>query len=221
MPYIDMANIACGFHASDPVTMRRTVSLAVKHRVRIGAHPGYPDLVGFGRRDMALSADELFSAVLYQLGALDAIARAEGGEVTYVKPHGALYNKMTHDTDTLKTVMSAVARFKPDCPLMLMAGVSDQKARALAKALQLPLIFEAFCDRAYNDDGTLVSRKLPNAVHSDVQRVKTQIREIVHDKKVTTINGIRRSIYADTICLHGDSEHLLQAIKDIRSSLKQ
>ena len=130
-----------GFHASDPVTMRRTVSLAVKHRVRIGAHPGYPDLVGFGRRDMALSADELYSAVLYQLGALDAIARAEGGEVTYVKPHGALYNKMTHDTDTLKTVMSAVARFKPKLSVDADGGSIGSKSQSAGQGFAVTTYF--------------------------------------------------------------------------------
>jgi len=221
MPYVDMANIACGFHASDPVTMARTVALALEHNVTIGAHPGYPDLAGFGRREMKLSQEELKQSILYQLGALEAICRAQGGEIEYVKPHGALYNQMAQDSEILLTVMTAVAEFKTGCPLMMIAGVCDETALSLAAPMGLPLLFEAFCDRAYNDDGTLVSRQQPGAVHGSVERVIQQIKEISLQQQVTTISGGNRTIKADSICLHGDNEHLLASIAEIRSSLKK
>lgn len=220
MPYIDMANIACGFHASDPVTMARTVALAVQHNVTIGAHPSYPDLQGFGRRDMQLSAEELTQGVLYQMGALQAICQAQGTRISYVKPHGALYNRKAVDHEVLDSVMRAVAAFDTNLPLMMIAGVRQQEAQQLADRHGIKLLFEAFSDRAYNDDGTLVPRAQPGAVHTSVERVIRQIREITLQQMVTTISGCQRSLTADSICLHGDNEQLLSSIKEIRRTLQ-
>jgi len=220
MPYIDMANIACGFHASDPVIMARTVALAVQHNVTIGAHPSYPDLQGFGRRDMQLSAEELTQGMLYQMGALQAICHAQGTRISYVKPHGALYNRKAIDHQVLDSVMTAIAAFDSALPLMMIAGVRQQEAQQLADKHGIKLLFEAFCDRAYNDDGTLVSRSQPGAVHHDVERVIQQIKEISLEQRVTTISGQQRPLLADSICLHGDSEHLLSSIKELRRMLQ-
>jgi len=219
MPYIDMASIACGFHASDPVTMARTVALAIQHNVTIGAHPSYPDLQGFGRRDMQLSAEELTQGMLYQMGALQAICQAQGTRIRYVKPHGALYNRKAVDHEVLASVMAAIAAFDSDLPLMMIAGVRQQEALQLAQKHGIKLLFEAFCDRAYSDDGTLVPRSQPGAVHADVQRVIQQVKEISLKQMVTTISGMQLPLIADSICLHGDSEHLLSSIKAIRRTL--
>ena len=143
MPHVHSANIACGFHASDPSTMRRTVALAVQHGVRIGAHPAYPDLVGFGRRSMACSAQEVEDLLLYQLGALDGICRAEGASLSYVKPHGALYNDMMKQPALLTAVMRAVARFNPQLPLMLLARRDNREAEQLAAEQGIGLLLEA------------------------------------------------------------------------------
>ncbi|MCB1849797.1 MAG: 5-oxoprolinase subunit PxpA [Gammaproteobacteria bacterium] len=220
MPHIDMANIACGFHASDPVIMARTVALALKHDVAIGAHPGYPDLHGFGRREMQLSAEELRQGLLYQMGALQAICRAQGARISYIKPHGALYNRKAVDHAVLENVMATVAAFDPTLPLMMIAGVRQREALELARKHGIQLLFEAFCDRAYNDDGTLVPRGQPAAVHSDPQRVLQQVREISLEQRVTTISGGQRPLVADSICLHGDSAHLLDSIQAIREALR-
>ncbi|HYQ51819.1 MAG TPA: 5-oxoprolinase subunit PxpA, partial [Pseudomonas sp.] len=153
MPYIDCANIACGYHAGDPSTMRRTVALALQHGVTIGAHPAYPDLVGFGRRSMACSSEEIRDLLHYQIGALDGICKVLGGRVAYVKPHGALYNDMMADPLKLRAVLEAVAAYGSNLPLMLMATADDSAAQALGDEIGVPLWFEAFADRAYTASG--------------------------------------------------------------------
>ena len=173
MPLIDCANIACGFHAGDPGTMRRTVALAVEHGVRIGAHPGYPDLVGFGRRSLACSAQEVEDLLLYQIGALDGLCRAQGTRVRYVKPHGALYQDMMRDPAILAAVR-ALAAYDRTLPLMLMSTRDNTAARALGEAHGIELWFEAFADRAYDGAGYLVSRSQPGAVHHDAETVLAQ-----------------------------------------------
>lgn len=174
MPLIDCANIACGFHAGDPGTMRRTVALAVEHGVRIGAHPGYPDLVGFGRRSLACSAQEVEDLLLYQIGALDGLCRAQGTRVRYVKPHGALYQDMMRDPAILAAVLRALAAYDRTLPLMLMSTRDNTAARALGEAHGIELWFEAFADRAYDGAGYLVSRSQPGAVHHDAETVLAQ-----------------------------------------------
>ncbi|MBF3107583.1 5-oxoprolinase subunit PxpA, partial [Pseudomonas aeruginosa] len=153
MPLVDQANLACGFHAGDPLSMRRAVELAVRHGVSIGAHPAYPDLSGFGRRSLACSAEEVHAMVLYQIGALDAFCRSLGAQVAYVKPHGALYNDLVGDDELLRAVLDACAAYRKGLPLMVLALADNGRELELADEADVPLLFEAFADRAYLPDG--------------------------------------------------------------------
>jgi 5-oxoprolinase (ATP-hydrolysing) subunit A len=219
MPFVDLANVACGFHAADPDTMRRTIALAKRHRVRTGAHPAYPDLVGFGRRTLACSPTEIENMVLYQLGALDALCRAEGTRVHYVKPHGALYNDMMQDHNKLAAVMQAVAAFDTTLPLMLMATRDPRPARELAARHGIDLWFEAFADRAYNAEGFLVSRSLPGAVHHQTAEILEQARRIATCQPLIASDGSELTLQADTLCVHGDNPESIAAVKAIRQLL--
>ncbi|MBA4503024.1 5-oxoprolinase subunit PxpA [Marinobacterium marinum] len=217
MPYIDMANIACGYHASDPQTMDYTVQLAQQSDVMVGAHPGYPDLLGFGRRDMVLSADELRLMTVYQLAALDGICRVNGTSIQYVKPHGALYNRMMVDEATLGALMQAVAGYSRDCPLVVMATPEADAVRRLADRHGIEVWFEAFSDRAYDDSGRLANRSIPGAVHKTTEAIEAQVLQIIEEGAVTSLGGHRIPICADTICIHGDSEHAVAAARHIRA----
>jgi len=216
MPYIDMANIACGYHASDPQTMNHTVQLALASGVAVGAHPGYPDLLGFGRRDMTLSSDELRLMTVYQLAALDGICRVNGTRIRYVKPHGALYNRMMVDNEILQALMQAVSDYSAECPLVVMATPEADSIRRLADRHGIEVWFEAFSDRAYDDGGRLVNRRIPGAVHGTTEAIERQVMQIIEEGKVTTLGGRRIPISADTICIHGDSEHAVAAARHIR-----
>ena len=219
MPYIDMANIACGFHASDPMTMDLTVRMALENNVEIGAHPGYPDLLGFGRRDLTCSAQELKMIVTYQIAALDGICRVNGSRISYVKPHGALYNKMMQDADILSAVIAGVADYNRELALVVLANGDRDACERLADAKGLRLLFEAFADRSYDDNGCLVRRNLPGAVHSNQQQIEKQVLEIVREGKVTSQGGRSVPLRADTICVHGDNEHAVSAARHIRESI--
>lgn len=219
MPFVDLANVACGFHAADPDTMRRTVRLAKRHGVRVGAHPAYPDLVGFGRRTLACSPTEIENMVLYQLGALDALCRAEGTRVSYLKPHGALYNDMMRDQHKLAAVMRAVAAFDARLPLMLMATANPAPAQALAARHGISLWFEAFADRAYDAEGFLVSRSLPGAVHHQTTQILEQARRIATGQPLIANDGSELRLQADTLCVHGDNPESIAAVKAIRQLL--
>lgn len=219
MPHIDCANIACGFHASDPSIMRRTVALAVGHGVRIGAHPAYPDLAGFGRRSMACSAQEVEDMLLYQIGALDGICRSEGSRVSYVKPHGALYNDMMRKPELLRAVMRAVRLYDPGLPLMLMSVRDNGAAEALAREEGIALWFETFADRAYDGDGFLVARSLPGAVHHDSEQVIAQAVALASGQALTASDGSALILRADSLCLHGDNASSVAAVQRIRETL--
>lgn len=221
MPQVDLANIACGFHASDPDHIRRTVQLAVAHGVGIGAHPAYPDLKGFGRRSMACSMSEIENLVLYQIGALVALCRAEGTQVQYVKPHGALYNDMMTDHDRLAAVMRAVRSFSPEMALMVMATRDNQPVQALAAAHDIPLWFEAFADRTYTSDGHLVSRHEPGAIHQDPDTIVDQAHSIARGEPLTPVNGPPFVLEADTLCVHGDNPESIAVIRRVREALDQ
>ncbi len=213
MPFIDCANIACGFHASDPQIMRRTVALARQHDVRIGAHPAYPDLVGFGRRSMACSPAEVENMLLYQIGALDGICRAEGTQVRYVKPHGALYN------DMMRAVMTAVKAYSASLPLMLMSTRDNSESQAMAAEIGITLWFEVFADRAYDAAGMLVSRNLPGAVHHDAETVADQALRLAKGEALTASDGSALILQADTLCVHGDNAGSIAAVQRIRHAL--
>ncbi|MFC3285223.1 5-oxoprolinase subunit PxpA [Litchfieldella rifensis] len=221
MPYVDLANVACGFHASDPDTMRLTVRLSAKHGVTVGAHPAYPDLVGFGRRSLACSPTEIENLVLYQIGALAGICRGEGTRLGYVKPHGALYNDMIHDPDKLAAVMRAVVAFDPELPLMVMATRDPAPARELAQREGVTLWFEAFADRAYDGQGRLVSRREPGAVHHDPAVIVDQARRIALGQPLTASDGSELVLVADTLCVHGDNPESVAAVKAIRQALRE
>ena len=220
MPHIDCASIACGFHAGDPGVMRHTVELAVQHGVRIGAHPAYPDLAGFGRRSMNCTAREIEDLLHYQIGALDGICRAQGTGVSYVKPHGALYNDMMRDPDLLHAVMRAVAAYDAELQLVLLARRDNSTAQTMAGQYGLGLLFEAFADRAYDTEGHLVSRNLPGAVHLEHETVVAQALDIAAGRPLTATDGSPLLLQADTLCVHGDNPAALAAIRQIRAGLQ-
>ncbi|MCE8015210.1 LamB/YcsF family protein [Halomonas sp. MCCC 1A17488] len=221
MPHVDCANIACGFHASDPHVMRRTVRLAVEHGVRIGAHPAYPDLMGFGRRSMACSPEEVEDLVLYQIGALSGICQAEGTGISYVKPHGALYNDMARDADLLRAVMRAVRSFDPNLPLMLMATADPEPSRRLAAELDVAIWFETFADRAYDANGHLVSRRLPGAVHHDQATIVAQAVSLARGEPLEASDGTLLKLPCDTLCVHGDNPESVAAVRAIREAFRE
>ena len=219
MPLIDMANLACGFHASDAVTMSRSVLLAKKYSVTIGAHPSYHDLLGFGRRTILCSLEEIKSIVLYQLGALNAFCRANGMAISYVKPHGALYNDMMRDENIFKAILNAVSSFNKNIKLMVLSGPKNEEYEYTAKLYDIKLLFEVFADRNYNDDGTLVSRMQNNAIiHEDLD-VITRVINLKEKSLVTSVDGHKLFLKCDSICVHGDNEKALDFIKLVRKAL--
>jgi len=219
MPLIDMANVACGFHAADPMVIRHTLALAARHKVEIGAHPSYHDLPGFGRRSIHHTPDEIEALMLYQLGALEGMCRSEGLAVSYVKPHGALNNDMMKDKDTLAVVMKAVRTFREGLPLMIPVTLGYREHQALAENLGVPLLLEAFADRAYDDQGQLVSRRQAGAVHEDPELIVKQALSFARQGGVTSATGKWLDLPADSLCVHGDNEAALEAVRAIRTAL--
>ena len=202
LPLVTSASIACGFHAGDPLTMRRSVALARAHGVAVGAHPGYPDLVGFGRRDVAASAEEITAMVLYQVGALAAVCRAEGVPLRYVKPHGALYNRAAVDRVAADAIAEAVRLADPSLALLGLAG---SELVAAAERAGLRAVGEAFADRAYLADGTLAPRGRADAVLGDEAAVVRQALGIVRDGRVRALDGGDVVVRAESLCVHGDN----------------
>ncbi|MCP3908029.1 MAG: 5-oxoprolinase subunit PxpA [Oceanicoccus sp.] len=215
MPYIDQANIACGFHAGDPVVMRNTLALAKKNDVSIGAHPAYQDLVGFGRRSMNCSTEEIIALMHYQVAAMDGMAATAGLKLEYVKPHGALYNDMMAKPDVRNAIMVAMSDYQRPLTLMLQATPQYAEHKAEADRLGLNLSFEAFADRCYDDDGKLLARSKAGAVHSK-EKMLAQVQQLCTDGTVTTVSGNTLPLQADTLCVHGDNEAGVQAIQEIR-----
>lgn len=213
---ITSANIACGFHAGDPTTMRKTVRMAIEKNVAIGAHPGLQDLSGFGRREMALSTDEAFDLVVYQIGALSAFVRAEGGQLQHVKPHGALYNMAAKSRELAESIAEAVYKVNPELMLFGLAGSELVKA---GERMGLKVANEVFADRTYQSDGTLTPRREPNALITDHEAAIHQIVKMVKEGKVTATDGTDVAIKADTICIHGDGETALEFAKVIPGAL--
>ena len=219
MPLIDMANVACGFHASDPSIMHDTVVLAARYGVSIGAHPSYHDIPGFGRRSIQHTPAEIRALIWYQLGALAGICGAEGQQISYVKPHGALNNDMMRDPELLQTVMEAIAAWRSELPLMIPVSLDFPAHQALASRCGIPLILEAFADRAYDDRGQLVSRQQPGAVHDDLNIIVDQALSFARRGGVHSITGQWLELPAESLCVHGDSAHALAAIQAIREAL--
>jgi UPF0271 protein len=217
IPFISSANIACGYHASDPLVMARTVALAHKAGVGIGAHPGFPDLMGFGRRNMAVTPAEAEAYILYQLGALAAFCKAEGTPLAHVKPHGALYNMAAVDKALAEAICNAVAKF--DDRLIVLALSGSEMVEA-AKRKGLKAASEVFADRAYEDDGTLRSRKLPRAMIDDEDEAVARVLRMVTEGKVVSANGKDVAIQADSVCVHGDDTKALIFVRKIRAALE-
>lgn len=215
MPYIDQANIACGFHAGDPVIMQKTLAMAKQHNVSVGAHPSYPDLVGFGRRSMNCSSEEIIAFVKYQIAAIDGVAQSMGIELEYVKPHGALYNDMMAKEDVLDSILMALSTYHKPLKLMLQATANLQKHIEQAQHFNVELLSEAFADRCYDDNGKLLSRNFPNAVH-DKDKMLAQVKQLKEQGSVTTVNGNTINLHIDSLCVHGDNIEGVKSIKAIR-----
>lgn len=219
MPLIDQANIACGFHAGDPLIMQKTLSLAISYGVSLGAHPAYPDLQGFGRRSMAFTPEEVTALVLYQIGALQNIAAAEGGQLSYVKPHGALYNDMMRDFKLLEAVLIAIKKSPLPLALMAMSTADNTKLKQLCAEQKVPLLLEAFADRAYDKQGFIVSRSTPGAVYHQQETIVEQATQLASGQAIQTLEGEDLLLEADTLCVHGDNPESIQAVEAIRAAL--
>jgi 5-oxoprolinase (ATP-hydrolysing) subunit A len=216
LAHVTSANIACGFHAGDPLTMRRTVAAAVKHGVAVGAHPSLPDLVGFGRREMRVSTDETYAMTLYQIGALAAVARAAGTALHHVKPHGALYNMAAKDRALADAIAAAVRDF--DRALILVGLAGGELPRA-GEAAGVPVAHEAFADRRYEADGSLMARSKSGAVIDDVDAAVAQAISIATRGEARTPDGPLR-IRADTLCVHGDRPDAAVFARRLREGLE-
>jgi UPF0271 protein len=217
MPFITSANVACGGHAGDPNVMAATVRLAASHGVSVGAHPGYPDLAGFGRRAIAFAPEEVRQFVLYQIGALWAIARAQGVELRHVKPHGELYNVAARETRVAEAVAAAVRDFSRDLPLVCLAGSIAESA---SRDLGLHTLAEGFADRAYEANGSLRSRKLHGSVHHEPEVVAEQVVGLSAGR-VRTVDGSVLAVRVDTICLHSDTPEAALFARVARAALEQ
>lgn len=220
MPHIDQANVACGFHAGDPLVMQKTLRMAKENNVQVGAHPAYPDLMGFGRRSVHASANEIHALIHYQLAALDGMAACAGIELAYVKPHGALYNDMMAKPSVRQAIMKAIADYYRPVKLMLQATPEAENHRQEAEHYGIELLFEAFADRCYDDDGKLLSRTKPGAVHNR-EKMLAQVRQIAEDQTITTVSGHTLKLQIDTICVHGDNNEGVEAIREIREMLSK
>ena len=218
LKYVSSANVACGWHAGDPMVMEKTVALAKEFGTAVGAHPGLPDRMGFGRRNMAVTPEEAKAYVKYQLGALQAFAKAHGVKIQHVKPHGALYNMAAVDEKLAKAMCEAVYEVDKD---IIFMGLAGSKMITAAEEIGLKAASEVFADRAYNDDGTLVSRKLPGAVIKDKELAIKRVVRMVKEGKVESINGKDIDIKADSICVHGDNPKALEFVKNIRETLEK
>ena len=218
MKYITSANIACGFHAGDPLIIEKTIKLAIENNVAIGAHPGYPDLAGFGRRSLKLSDEELASAIKYQVGAVKSIAESLGTKLQHVKLHGAMYNDLAFNYNKARIATEAISGIDSDLIFVGLAGSEMIKA---AKDVGLKTADEFFADRAYNDDRTLVSRSVEGSVIHDTMVCLSRIERLVKSNSVLSINNKEIEIHANTICVHGDNKNAVGFVKNLNIFLKE
>lgn len=216
--FISSANIACGFHAGDPATMRKTVKLAQKHSVKIGAHPGFEDVKGFGRRNISISPEEAFDLVVYQIGALSGFVTVEGGMLHHVKPHGALYNMAALDRKLAEAIAEAVYKVNPE---LILYGLSGSELIRAGEKLGLRTASEVFADRTYQKDGLLTPRVEKNALIKKDELAMRQVLTMVLEQKVIAANGEKVSIKADTICIHGDGEYAASFARLIYNTLQE
>jgi UPF0271 protein len=217
IPLVTSVNVACGLHAGDPVTIERTIRIAVRHGVSVGAHPGYPDLAGFGRRAMDLPPDEVEASVLYQIGAVAGFARAAGTRLRHVKAHGALYNRAARDPQAAAAIARAIRRFDGDLVLVGLAGSALLDA---GRGEGLAVAAEAFADRGYEPDGSLRARHHPDALLDDPEAAAAQALAIVRDHAVRAVDGSRVDVAADTICVHGDAPGAAARARAVRRALE-
>ena len=217
MPSVSSASVACGFHAGDPGVIRRTIALAQAHGVSIGAHPGYPDLAGFGRRDMAVAPAEVTDLVLYQVSAVAGMAAALGARLAHVKPHGALYNRAARDEAVAAAIARAVALV--DRSLVLF-GLAGSRLLDAGRREGLRVASEAFADRGYEPDGRLRARDLPGALVTDPDAVVSRVMQMIESHTVTAVDGSAVAIEADTICLHGDTPGAADLARRVRQGLE-
>ncbi len=217
MPFITSANIACGYHGGDPHVMRKTVALALKHRVAIGAHPGLPDLMGFGRRAMEVTPQEVKDYICYQTGALREFVRAAGHDVQHVKPHGILYTMAERD----ETLAQAIGEAALESGGLILMTLASGKYEATCRKIGCRVASEGFADRAYNVDGTLVSRKSPGAVITDAAKAAAQAVRMVKEGKVLTLDEVEIDISVQTICCHGDTPGAEKIVRAVREALEK
>jgi len=217
MRYITSCSIACGFHAGDPRFIRRTISLAKEHGVRVGAHPGFPDLLGFGRREMRLEPEEVRDYLIYQIGAVMAFAQAAGMKLQHVKPHGALYNMAAKDSELARVVVAAIAEVDRG---LILVGLYGSELIKAGEEMRLQVAREAFADRAYNEDGSLVSRRLPGAVITNPEEVARRAVALAHGR-VCAVTGKEIKLKVETICLHGDTPGAAALAKKVREGLEE
>lgn len=217
-PYITSSNIACGFHGGDPVHMERTIKEALLHQVQIGAHPGFPDMAGFGRRKMDLSSDELKAAVKYQVSAIKGVAESLGASIRYVKPHGALYNLAAVDESVSNTLVQAIREIDPGLIIMGLAGSLFQE---ICANQDIRFVAEAFADRQYQADGSLRSRSLPESVFEDPNVVTNQVLEIILHQQVTAYDGSIVPLEAESICIHGDNPAAVKVLEALNLAFEK
>ncbi|GGF30685.1 UPF0271 protein YcsF [Halobacillus andaensis] len=218
LDYVTSANIACGFHAGDPTTMRKTVKMALEKNVGIGVHPGLQDLAGFGRRNMNITPREAYELVVYQIGALHAFVEAEGGQLQHVKPHGALFNMAAKDASLSEAIAEAVYDVNSE---LILFGLSGSELVKAGEKTGLKTANEVFSDRTYQNDGSLTSRLESNALITNAEEAIQQVVRMVKESRVKSVDGDDISIQADTICIHGDGAHALEFAQNISSTLKE
>ncbi|MDL0437533.1 MULTISPECIES: 5-oxoprolinase subunit PxpA [unclassified Niallia] len=216
--FVTSANIACGFHAGDPSVMRNTVKLALNNNVKIGAHPGLPDLAGFGRRNMNISPQEAHDIVIYQIGALSGFVKAEGAKMQHVKPHGALYNMAAKNSLLATAIAEAVYKVDPE---LILFGLAGSELVTAGERIGLQTANEVFADRTYDSGGTLTPRTEPDALIHDKNQAVGQVIRMVKEGKVTTRQGADISVKADTICIHGDGSEALTFAQQIKETLEK
>ena len=220
IPHLTSANIACGFHGGDPAVMRKTVSLARRYGVEVGAHPGFPDLIGFGRRNIDATLEEIQDYVIYQTGALQAFAISQGLKLQHMKAHGALYNMAVANPKIWEAMVEAVSRVDKEIILVALASSNNESLLDMGKCYGIRIAFEAFPDRAYREDGSLVPRREKGAVIEDHEIVAQRALKMALEGKVIAIDGTEIDLWADTLCVHGDNPAAVQMVKKIREELK-
>ena len=219
--YITSANIACGWHAGDPMVMDKTVKMAKENGVGVGAHPGYPDLLGFGRRNMDCLPSEIRNYVIYQIGALRAFCDVHGVRLRHVKPHGNLYNTAVEDETVARAVAEAIASVDPELIYVALAGAKTEHISRIGQEMGLTVVFEAFADRAYTAEGTLVSRRQPGAVIKEPEKVAARALKMAKEGKVVAVDGTEIPLNAQTLCVHGDTPGSVNLVKEIRGLLEK